>query len=108
MSPAAPMPPMPSSCSVYVYYRLRDGARARAANAADDLQKRVAERTGVRGRLLVKRGEPLLWMEIYDDVVDIERLLDALSAEASRLDFDALLQPEMPRTLEVFVPAACA
>lgn len=98
----------PPACSVYVYYRLRDGAPPVATRAVADLQGRIAMRLGVRGRLLVKRGEPLLWMEIYDDVTDADRLLDALSEEAARARFERLLQPGKLRTVEVFIPAACA
>lgn len=98
----------PCASSVYVYYRLRDDARARAAHVTGELQAGVAARIGVRGRLLVKRGEPLLWMEIYEGVADVQGLLDALAAEAMRLQFDALLQPGKARAVEVFIPMACA
>lgn len=100
--------PAPPACSVYVYYRLREGASPIATRAVADLQGRIAERLGIRGRLLVKRGEPLLWMEIYDDVADVDGLLEALSQAAAQAKFEALLQPGTLRMVEVFMPAPCA
>lgn len=61
----------------YVWYRVeRDEAETETLIRA--MMARVGCRARVSGRLLRKRGEPRLWMEVYEGVpdgLDFERLL---------------------------------
>ena len=70
--------------SYFIYYRIAPGQEALARERATRLQTRLAEAAGVRSRLLTKCGEPNLWMEIYEAVVDaaaFERALDTAVGE---------------------------
>ena len=61
------------ACSYYIYYRV-DPARAGACEPrVRELIKLVKKVTGVEGRLMVKRGEANLWMEVYENVPDESR-----------------------------------
>ena len=51
----------------YVWYRLQ-GTPAAAMPAIAALQVDLAARTGIRGRVLIRRDDPNTWMEIYEDV----------------------------------------
>lgn len=52
----------------YVYYRVAPERVNEAREAAHQVQAIMATELGVTGRLLRKRGEPLLWMEVYENV----------------------------------------
>jgi hypothetical protein len=94
----------------YVWYRV-----ARDEGAADvavrGMMARLGCRAGVAGRLLRKRDEPGLWMEVYEGVADADvferRLAQALD------EFDVEMFLDGPRRTECFiadmpVTAACA
>jgi hypothetical protein len=49
----------------YVWYRVL-AAPGNARRAVEALQEDLAQRTGIRGRVLVRRDDPATWMEIYD------------------------------------------
>jgi hypothetical protein len=74
----------------YVWYRLAtDPADARAA--IDALQRSVARRTGVRGRVLARRDDRgITWMETYEDVRDADAFEAALDAAAVETGAHAL------------------
>ncbi|MCW5606243.1 MAG: DUF4936 family protein, partial [Burkholderiales bacterium] len=57
---------------------------------------------GVQGRLLRKRGEPLLWMEIYENVGDEAQFEWALADAAGRLGIQGFLQTGTQRHVECF------
>ncbi|HEX9180906.1 MAG TPA: DUF4936 family protein [Burkholderiales bacterium] len=88
----------------YIYYRV-EAARAEELEArVRALQAALCDETGVRGRLMRKRGEPLLWMEVYEGVPDaegFERTLDRLAREHGVAD---ALQPGSQRRTECFLP----
>lgn len=96
------------ACSVYVYYRLRPECAAAARQAADALLDDMRRVAGIDGRLMIKRGEPLLWMEVYEAVADAERFLRLLAPAALRAGFDALLLEGTQRKIECFEAAPCA
>lgn len=81
----------------YVYYRV-DPARVGALRPqVEDLFDKVHRQTGVRGRWMHRRDDPLTYMEVYEGVAD-----DAA--------FEALLARESPalgleRRVERFVCA---
>lgn len=70
----------------YVYYRVTRPQQA--GTAIRGMQSELLLRSGVRGRLLSKRDEPGLWMEVYENVNDalafeaeLDRLVAALKLE---------------------------
>ena len=65
------------SFAYYIWYRVRADERE-TETVIRHMMARMACRSGVTGRLLKKRGEPQLWMEVYEGVGDpdgFERLL---------------------------------
>jgi hypothetical protein len=86
----------------YVYYRINPEAAAPARRQVETLLERVQQRFGVRGRLLTKRSEPNLWMEIYEDVADATLFESALQDEAASLGFGTLLLSGSERKVECF------
>jgi len=71
----------------YIYYRVAAQRADEAAHAVRRLLQQVEQRTGVAGRRLCRRDDPLVWMEIYENVADgaaFERVLSQ-AVEASGL-----------------------
>ncbi len=67
---------------LYIYYRVDDPAAALARVHA--MQQALAERSGVRGRLMQRRDDAATLMEIYAGVTDcavFESMLDAAVRE---------------------------
>lgn len=90
------------SWSYYIYYRV-DPARAEACDAAvRKLQTRIEDRVGIRGRVLKKRNEPLLWMEIYGPVSDEAKFEWELAEAVAASGINALLQAGSTRHTECF------
>jgi len=88
--------------SYYIYYRV-DAAQADAcAQAVKKLLVAVRERTGIQGRVLKKRNEPLLWMEIYEPVADEARFEWELAEAVAASGINALLQTGSARHTECF------
>jgi len=84
----------------YVYYRVTQPQQAGVA--VRGMQSELLVRSGVRGRLLTKRDEPGLWMEVYEGVNDapaFEAELDNLLA-ATKLE--GFLAPGSRRHTECF------
>ncbi|MGH8769545.1 MAG: DUF4936 family protein [Burkholderiales bacterium] len=84
----------------YVYYRVTQPQQAGVA--VRGMQSELLVRSGVRGRLLTKRDEPGLWMEVYEGVNDapaFEAELDSLIAAMKLEDF---LAPGSRRHTECF------
>jgi hypothetical protein len=70
---------VPGASHYYVWYRVTgDPAAAREAVAA--LLHDLLAHAGVSGRVLVRRDDPTTWMEVYEDVADVERFERALAA----------------------------
>ena len=90
-------------CSYYIYYRVEDAKAAACASAVNDLFSALRKTTGISGRLLRKRGEPLLWMEIYERVGDEAQFEWELTEAAARLQFEQYLQSGSRRHTECFV-----
>lgn len=89
------------SLSFYIYYRVDAKNADEAETLVRSMQARLACRSGIRGKLLKKRDEPGLWMEIYEDVEEperFERLLDQAVDE-----FDLAMFLEGPRHAECFL-----
>jgi len=89
-------------CSYYIYYRV-DPARAGASELRIcDLLEGVRKATGVSGRLMKKRGEPNLWMEVYENVADEAKFEWELATAVDHLKIQELLVPGTPRHIECF------
>jgi hypothetical protein len=88
--------------SYYIYYRV-DAAQAGAcAQTVQKLLAAVHARTGIRGRMLKKRNEPLLWMEIYEPVADEAKFEWELAEAVAASGISALLQEDSARHTECF------
>ena len=89
-------------CSYYIYYRI-DPAQAEAASLRiEQLLDAVRNTTGIPGRLLKKRGEPGLWMEVYENVADGPQFEWELADAAARLKVGEFVLPGTPRHVECF------
>ena len=88
--------------SFYVYYRVAPGAEALARPRVLALLEQVRSQSGVRGRLLRKRGESDLWMEVYESVPDNARFEAILSAAVRELALDEVLLQGWSRRIECF------
>ena len=88
--------------SYYIYYRV-------AQERADNCELRVLElfsvlkqSTSVPGRLLRKRSDPLLWMEVYENVRDDAKFELELERAAEQLKITECLQEGSSRRTECF------
>jgi hypothetical protein len=88
--------------SFYIYYRIDPARAAVCVPRIRELLAAVGKATGVRGRLLTKRGEPGLWMEIYDGVTDEANFEWELAEAAGRLGIQEFLQVGTTRHVECF------
>lgn len=88
--------------SYYIYYRVDATKASECAARVGELFAAMRHTTGVGGRLLKKRGEPLLWMEIYENVGDEAQFEWQLAAAVSRLQFQECLQAASARHAECF------
>ncbi len=92
----------PPPTHYFVWYRVPgDAAAARAI--VDALQRDVASRTRVVGRLLTRTGAPPTWMEVYEGVGD-PAAFEAALADAVTRHGVAAHAPE-GRHVESFVDA---
>jgi len=92
--------------SYYIYYRVAraDEARARVAR----MQRSLRERLAISGRVLAKRDEPLLWMEVYEGVVDAEAFESLLATLVNEVELSGVLARGSARKVECFEDAPCA
>lgn len=88
--------------SFYIYYRV-DPKKADACEPLIvELLAAVRRATGIRGRLLRKRGEPNLWMEVYESIPDDAKFEWELAEIAGRLKIQDFLQSGTTRHVECF------
>jgi hypothetical protein len=95
-----------SAVSCYVYYRVAPSQAARARDAVTAALAALEERHGIVGRLMQGASEPLLWMEVYENLREHARVLSDLEALLAERGFDALLAPGSVRRTERFVAQA--
>jgi uncharacterized protein DUF4936 len=87
----------------YIYYRIA-APHGRAARAViGDVLRALEDRVGIVGRLLQGAHDPLLWMEVYENVLDPERFEAALADLLAAEGFTAFLAPRSERRIERFV-----
>jgi hypothetical protein len=87
----------------YIYYRVAAMHAAAARGAAKSVLRALEQRLGVTGRLLRRQDEPLLWMEVYNNVRDPSRFEATLEALLEAERFASLLAPGSLRHIERFV-----
>jgi hypothetical protein len=85
----------------YVWYRVTGDAHAAVA-AVTRVLADVAAGTGIVGRLLHRRNEPAVWMEVYDGVTDATAFEHALIAAGDRYGIVQFAADGM-RHVEAFV-----
>ena len=90
--------------SYYIYYKVPPEREAQLKPAVEELQRLLAARTGVKGRLLCRRDKPETWMEVYEPVAEDTEFLATLEAELERVRFAELLGTDVPRHTEIFRP----
>lgn len=88
--------------SYYIYYRVEPGMTKACTTAVDGIFAAIRETTGIAGRLLRKRGEPLLWMEIYEHIADEAQFEWELAEAVGKLNFMDFLQAGSGRHVECF------
>jgi hypothetical protein len=88
--------------SFYIYYRV-DPAKAGACEPRiREMMALLTKVTGIHGRLMAKRGEANLWMEVYENVADESKFELELAEAAGKLRIQEYLQPGSGRHVECF------
>jgi len=90
------------SWSYYIYYRVDAAKTGSCAVAVAYVLDAVQRKTGVQGRVLKKRNEPLLWMEIYEHVTDEAGFEWELAEAVAGSGIAGMLQPGSGRHIECF------
>ena len=88
----------------YIYYRV---AAEREQPARQGLKLMLAElqsSTHLVGRVYSKAQEPLLWMEVYTGVPDVDALVELLTGLAEQHGLIACLADNQRRHAEYFLP----
>ena len=88
--------------SYYIYYRVQPEKAGGCELVIHQVMAAVHKATGISGRLLAKRGEANLWMEIYENVADDAKFEWELADAAGRLKVQEFLLPDSGRHLECF------
>jgi len=88
--------------NVYVYYQVARAGASKSEARIHEMQSALCDRTGVAGRLLKKKDQPLLWMEVYENVTG-EDFEDALTRIVEEYGARQILEPGAQRHIECFV-----
>ena len=88
--------------SYYIYYRVAAENAQHCEARVLELFSTIKQATNVAGRLLKKRSEPLLWMEVYENVRDDAKFELELEQGASQLKLAECLQEGSTRRAECF------
>ena len=86
----------------YIYYRINPSFEAEASAAVKQIQYDIEAEANIAGRLLSKREEPLLWMEVYEGVAAAEAFEAILDKAVEKSGFTRFLQPGSARRTECF------
>lgn len=90
------------TCSYYIYYRVNPEKAQACEPRIRELFAAVQKATGISGRLLKKRDEPLLWMEVYENVSDQAHFEWELADIADQIKVREFLEPDTTRHCECF------
>jgi hypothetical protein len=88
--------------SYYIYYRVAPQHEKTCEARVLDLFSTLKQSTAIAGRLLRKRSEPLLWMEVYDNVRDDAKFELELTQATAQLGLTQYLQEGTNRRVECF------
>ena len=88
--------------SYFIYYRVAPGREPFAEQQTLRLQGQLSASLGARCRLMRKRGEPDLWMEVYEAVGNAVAFERALAEGVRELELEELLAPGSRRHVECF------
>ena len=87
----------------YIYYRVDPERTLEADAAVKQIQYEMEAHFSVAGRLLKKRGEPLLWMEIYEKVPSSAEFETVLKRAEDKAGIMRFVRGDGQRHLECFV-----
>lgn len=90
------------SWSYYIYYRVDAAKTGACAVAVEYLLDVMRKKTGIQGRVMKKRNEPLLWMEVYENVTDEAGFEWELAEAVTGSGIGKLLQEGSGRHTECF------
>ena len=85
----------------YVYYRVPPELAVLLQPRISALQAALVKDTEISARQLIKADEPLLWMEIYEGIVDRENFERRLGQQAAAFGVTQLLAEGIRKT-EIF------
>lgn len=88
--------------SYYIYYRVAPEQKEACELRVLELFSAVKQGTSVAGRLLKKRSEPLMWMEVYDNVRDDAKFELELAQATTQLKLADCLPEGTARRMECF------
>jgi hypothetical protein len=91
------------SASLYVYYKTAPDAEV--ARRVHGMQRELARRSGVQGRLMRRRDDACTWMEIYEGIGDLDAFEAMLAEAVARHRLEDLPRPGERRHAERFVDA---
>lgn len=92
--------------NIYIYYRVASATQAAVAAAA--ILAHIEQQCGVTGRLMRRADDPATWMEVYEDVADLECFMAALAAAEAASGIENCLAAGARRMRERFVPVTGA
>jgi len=90
------------SLAYYVYYRVEPRREADARQRVQSVLAQVRLDCGVAGRVLRKRDEPNLWMEVYEAVEEHLGFEAALDRAAAATRIAEVLAAGSARKVECF------
>jgi hypothetical protein len=91
--------------TLYCYYRVAPEHARAARDAVARAFRAVEERFGITGHLYRGEREASLWMEVYEQAREADRLETMLSELFAASGFAAFLAPGSQRRVERFVAA---
>ena len=87
----------------YIYYPIAVENTAAARRAVMALFDELKAASGISGRLVRRRDDLAVWMEIYEHVSDAGKFEQALHAAEARHGLDMLVATGASRKIEVFI-----
>jgi quinol monooxygenase YgiN len=69
----------------YVYYKIESERLAALRALVEKLFQKIQEKTGVQGRWMHRRDDPLTYMEVYEGVNDETAFEALLESEGAKL-----------------------
>lgn len=90
------------SYNIYVYYRVGPEVADALRRSLANMQRSIARASGITGKILTSADEPLLWMEVYEAVVDRAAFMGLLQQAADASGVTDLLPPSA-RHVETFL-----